>query len=161
MDKNEKLYTINDIASMLTVTTRTIHNYLKSGILTGRKIGGQWRFTESNISELLNSTSYSTPLYETVNEEITEYINKKSIDPRNKNGCEICSVIYLKKQKNEIDILLENIKNDKDRPKKYSVNLIREYDNGERIIRLIIYGDPLIIYNMMKQIDNNIENQTN
>ena len=40
----EKLYSVEEIAKMTSVTTRTIRNYLRNGILTGTKIGGQWRF---------------------------------------------------------------------------------------------------------------------
>ncbi|MGM8370207.1 helix-turn-helix domain-containing protein, partial (plasmid) [Clostridium perfringens] len=45
MNNFEKLYTIEDIAKMTRLTSRTIRNYLKDGILEGKKIGGQWRFT--------------------------------------------------------------------------------------------------------------------
>ena len=45
MNNFEKLYTIEDIANMTRLTSRTIRNYLKDGILEGKKIGGQWRFT--------------------------------------------------------------------------------------------------------------------
>lgn len=50
----EKLYTVEEIASLASVTGRTIRNYLKSGRLVGRKIGGQWRFTESEVQRLLS-----------------------------------------------------------------------------------------------------------
>ena len=41
----QKLYSVEEIAQMTSVTTRTIRNYLRNGILKGRKIGGQWRFS--------------------------------------------------------------------------------------------------------------------
>ena len=39
MPELEKLYTVDEIAKMTALTTRTIRNYLRSGTLKGRKIG--------------------------------------------------------------------------------------------------------------------------
>lgn len=49
----EKLYTVEEVAELASVTGRTIRNYLKSGRLVGRKIGGQWRFPEIEVQRLL------------------------------------------------------------------------------------------------------------
>lgn len=50
----EKLYTVEEVAELASVTGRTIRNYLKNGRLVGRKIGGQWRFAEAEVTQLLN-----------------------------------------------------------------------------------------------------------
>lgn len=52
-DMIEKLYTVEEVAELASVTGRTIRNYLKSGRLIGRKIGGQWRFPEAEVQRLL------------------------------------------------------------------------------------------------------------
>ncbi|WP_179218472.1 helix-turn-helix domain-containing protein [Saccharibacillus sp. O23] len=52
-------WTIEDLAKKLQVTTRTIRNYLKSGELSGTKVGGQWRFTQDDIRHL---TGFADPL---------------------------------------------------------------------------------------------------
>jgi excisionase family DNA binding protein len=50
----EKLYTIKEVASLLGVTTQTIHNYRKSGHLNALKIGkGSVRIAESEIKRLI------------------------------------------------------------------------------------------------------------
>ena len=58
MEEFEKLYTVEDIAKMTSFTSRTIRNYLKNGILQGRKIGGQWRFTMENIKQLFSNSIF-------------------------------------------------------------------------------------------------------
>ncbi len=58
MEEFEKLYTVEDIARMTYFTSRTIRNYLKDGILQGRKIGGQWRFTMENIKQLFSNSVF-------------------------------------------------------------------------------------------------------
>ncbi len=60
----EKLYTVEEVAELASVTGRTIRNYLKSGRLIGRKIGGQWRFPEAEVQRLLVGGDYSEDLHE-------------------------------------------------------------------------------------------------
>ncbi|MBQ9459539.1 MAG: helix-turn-helix domain-containing protein [Oscillospiraceae bacterium] len=43
------MYSLNDLAVMTGLTTRTLRNYIKRGILNGEKIGGDWRFSESEF----------------------------------------------------------------------------------------------------------------
>lgn len=56
----EKLYTAEDVAEITGLTLRTIRNYIKSGKLTGRRIGVQWRFTAADIQALFD-TPAGTP----------------------------------------------------------------------------------------------------
>ena len=53
----QKLYSVEEIAQITSVTTRTIRNYLRNGILKGRKIGGQWRFSMEDIETMRNQTN--------------------------------------------------------------------------------------------------------
>ena len=53
----QKLYSVEEIAQITSVTTRTIRNYLRNGILKGRKIGGQWRFSLEDIETMMNQTN--------------------------------------------------------------------------------------------------------
>lgn len=62
----EKLYTVEEVAKQLSVTGRTIRNYLKSGRLVGRKIGGQWRFPESEVQRLLNGSGPEMPEFQSI-----------------------------------------------------------------------------------------------
>lgn len=57
----EKLYTVEEVAELASVTGRTIRNYQKSGRLVGRKIGGQWRFTEGEVQRLLTGAPPEEP----------------------------------------------------------------------------------------------------
>ena len=46
-----KLYTVEDLADILEVQERTIRNYLKDGLLKGRKLARRWYVTEENLRE--------------------------------------------------------------------------------------------------------------
>ncbi|MDR7856633.1 helix-turn-helix domain-containing protein [Tissierella sp.] len=84
----EKLYTVEDIAKMTGLTSRTIRNYLKDGKLKGKKIGVQWRFTEENISELFNDKDFSNSVDEAKNQIVIDFIKNKEAKDIN-----ICSII--------------------------------------------------------------------
>ena len=52
-----KLYDINEVADILSVTTTSIHNYIKRGLLAGQKIGGRWFISEENIKIFVNGSN--------------------------------------------------------------------------------------------------------
>lgn len=49
----KELYTINDVAQMTGLSTRTIRNYINSGQLKGEKIDGVWQFTVQEYSDFI------------------------------------------------------------------------------------------------------------
>ena len=44
------MYTINDLAMITGLTTRTLRNYIRLGVLSGEKQDGSWRFTDEEIA---------------------------------------------------------------------------------------------------------------
>lgn len=84
----KKLYTVEDVAKMTGLTTRTIRNYIKDGKLKGRKIGVQWRFTEEDINELFKDKDFYDSVEEVKNQIVTDFINNKKTDE-----ISICSII--------------------------------------------------------------------
>ena len=55
-DRIEKLLTIEEVADVLRVSTRTIIRYIESGKLKASKIG-VWRVKESDVHLFLEETS--------------------------------------------------------------------------------------------------------
>lgn len=86
----EKLYTVEDIAKMTGLTGRTIRNYLADGRLRGRKIGSQWRFTESDITALFSAPEAAAPAADggAGSDAVSEFLK-----PQSRSGVAICSVI--------------------------------------------------------------------
>ncbi len=76
----EKLYTMAEVAKMLTLSTRTIQNYLKNGKLTGKKIGSQWRFSEEDISKLFSEKEFVDEHYEIKTKQLEEFVSKDSLE---------------------------------------------------------------------------------
>lgn len=74
------MYTIKDISQMTRLTTRTIQNHLKEGLLKGHKIGRSWRFTEADFKNYLNNPSISNQLNDSTLETIQAFIKAKDTE---------------------------------------------------------------------------------
>ena len=48
------VFTAKETAELLRVSERTIRNYIKRGMLTAQKVGGDWAISEENIKAFLN-----------------------------------------------------------------------------------------------------------
>jgi excisionase family DNA binding protein len=46
----DRLLTLEEVATRLGFSPRTIRKYVQSGELEGRLIGGRWRFTPASVS---------------------------------------------------------------------------------------------------------------
>ena len=47
------MYTIEQLSMITGLSTRTLRNYLKSGLLQGSKETGIWKFTEQQVSDFI------------------------------------------------------------------------------------------------------------
>jgi len=52
----DKLFTIEEVAKILRVSTRSVNRYIETGKLKASKIG-VWRIKEMDLSEFLEKTS--------------------------------------------------------------------------------------------------------
>ena len=51
----EKTYTMQDVAAMTGLTTRTLRSYQQQGFLRGKKENGVWRFTDEALEGFLRN----------------------------------------------------------------------------------------------------------
>lgn len=59
----DKLYTINQVAEILDLHHKTVRNFISQGKLKAGKVGKQWRVSEADLNEFLNSdgVAFSAP----------------------------------------------------------------------------------------------------
>jgi len=50
---NTKLYSVEDLVTLLNLSDRTVRAYLREGKIRARKIGLRWRVTEANLKKFL------------------------------------------------------------------------------------------------------------
>jgi excisionase family DNA binding protein len=90
MDEFDKLYTVEDIAKMTSLTSRTIRNYLKDGSLKGKKIGGQWRFTMDDIKNLFDNGSFAHEIRDAKKSQVLDFL--EGVDTDITGDVQICAI---------------------------------------------------------------------
>lgn len=50
----EQLLTIKQVSELTNVTTQTINNHIKSGIINATKVGSQWRISRQALKDYAN-----------------------------------------------------------------------------------------------------------
>ncbi|MGM9973895.1 MAG: helix-turn-helix domain-containing protein [Clostridiaceae bacterium] len=154
MDNFEKLYTVEDIANMTGLTSRTIRNYLKNGSLEGKKIGGQWRFTMDNIEKLFNNSAVTEAIHDNKRQEVLDFIDGVNTDI--KGSIQVCSIVdyYCDNREAAIDMankLVEVINNTDldDSYAKYSYDYIEK----EGKARFTLFGTPSFIVETLRLLE--------
>lgn len=92
----EDFYTINEVAKMTGLTTRTIRNYLKSGLINGEKIDGIWMFSSEEFCAMLASPAIKPSIQAKNNAVVYDFI----ADDRKKVN-KICTILDLCAEDNE------------------------------------------------------------
>ncbi|MBK1810701.1 helix-turn-helix domain-containing protein [Clostridium sp. YIM B02505] len=155
MQELEKLYTVEDIANMTGLTTRTIRNYLKDGSLEGKKIGGQWRFNMKNIEKLFNNGNVSKDIQDDKKQQVLDFIDGVNTDMNgNIQICTIvdyyCDNIESAKQMSDKLIMVINHSNEAVQSgAKYSY----EYVEKEGKARFTLFGNPSFIIDTLKLLE--------
>lgn len=147
MDQFEKLYTVDDIACMTGLTSRTIRNYLKGGSLEGKKIGGQWRFTMKDIEKLFNNGNVTKDIQDSKKQQVLDFIDGVNSDMSGE--IQICTIVdYYCDNKQDAKILADKLAavinhsgEDTNDGAKYSYDYIEK----EAKARFILFGSPAFI----------------
>lgn len=81
-------YSINQMAMITGLTTRTLRTHLKNGLLKGEKADGNWRFSDQDIDEYLSEPSVRQTISARQNAVIYDFLS----DPF-KRGNRICTIM--------------------------------------------------------------------
>ena len=150
MDKllTDKLYTVEDIATMTSLTTRTIRNYLKDGTLKGRKIGGQWRFMKDDVGNFMDSGKFSENISNKNREDVLDFLDGVNTFADNIGEIQTCTVIDLYQDadvvKDKLDKLMEFINsfNGTEKAKNNWMSFNYERIESESKGRMVIFATP-------------------
>ncbi|MDZ5253294.1 helix-turn-helix domain-containing protein [Clostridium sp. LIBA-8841] len=155
MNNFEKLYTIEDIAEMTRLTSRTIRNYLKDGILEGKKIGGQWRFTMKDIENFFDNNKTNQDINTAYNNEVIDFLEGKNIDLQKE--VQICTIVDLHCKNilegKELSKKLMTIINEDEEAVKNGAKFSYEYMKDSSKARFTLFGDPEFIIKTLKTLE--------
>ena len=99
-----KTYTINELSIMTGLTTRTLRNYVKDGLLKGGKSTGQWLFTEEDISSFVSHPSVHPSIQAKNRAIIYDFLG----NDRKKTN-EICTIMDFYISQDEASEIVQNI----------------------------------------------------
>jgi excisionase family DNA binding protein len=143
MNELEKLYTVEDIAKMTSLTSRTIRNYLKDGSLQGQKIGGQWRFTMKNIKQMFSSGNIITDIANNKKQQVLDFIDGVNTDIQGET--QVCAIVdyYCENQKagHQIYEKLVTVINNRENNSPMA-KFDYEFIEKENKARFTLFGDP-------------------
>lgn len=92
-----KYYSINDVAMMTGLSTRTIRNYIKMNLLDGEKIDGVWKFTEENVHEFIKNPTVKPSIDAKSNAIVYDFM----LDNHKKEN-EICMIVDFTEEEEEL-----------------------------------------------------------
>ena len=130
------IYSIDDISKMTMLSTRTIRNYIKLGLLNGSKTNGYWQFTSDDISKFMNNDYVTQSLNTKRNSLIYDYIlnDCKSINS-------VCSIYDYPVENNVEAKSLYNKILKKINSNEYN-NLKFSYNYSNNMVRIILICEP-------------------
>lgn len=147
----EKLYTVDDVAEFTSLTSRTIRNYLKEGVLKGKKIGGQWRFTMDNISELLKDKNAVTEMINENDQNLIDFINGTNTDISGE--IQVCTVAdYYCQSVEYASLLSQNFSGITQKSNGDCCKYNFYYNAAEQKARYIFFGAPAFIAESMRTL---------
>lgn len=146
----EKFYTVENIAEMAMFTTRTIRNYLKEGTLTGRKIGGQWRFTEDDVKKFLEKGLVSDALAENKKQEVLDFMD--GVFTEYTGEIQICSVIDIYRPHDKVEPIKDKLMALIGSVERSFARFSYQYDEKDEKARFILFGSPDYIAGAMDVI---------
>ena len=85
-------YTINEVALMTGLTTRTLRTYITMGFLSGTKVDGAWSFTAEQIEAFTQNPTVHPSINAKKNAIVFDFLGT---NPR--NGDRMCTVLDLAK----------------------------------------------------------------
>lgn len=92
------MYTLNELATMTGLTTRTLRTYLKTGLLSGEKTDGVWHFSDEDCERFFAHPSVKPALQAKRNALVYDFLGNCF-----KRENELCVVLDLLTQAGEAE----------------------------------------------------------
>lgn len=134
------MYTINDVATMTGLTTRTLRTYIKMGFLEGEKVEGIWQFSDEQLTAFFANSSVKSAILAKHNGAVFDFM--ASLKKDRDETCVIMDLAVSECKAREISKLFcEEIR---------TVQNIRYYYGWEKgNARIILTGDAAAVRTLM------------
>ena len=150
----DKLYTVEDIAAMTMLTSRTIRTYIKEGILKGRKIGGQWRFTEEDVKNMMDNGTYQKEYFSNLRQDILDFVD--GVNDFGKGDMQGMTIVDLYQPQDVVaakqEKLMAFINEHADTPNNW-MSFSSEYIESEEKTRIVIFAQPKYLSEALQTLE--------
>lgn len=142
----KEYYSIDDVAVMTMLSTRTIRNYIKSGFLVGDKSSGNWRFIPENIGQFLENKNVKPSILAKRNGIVYDFISENK-----KNEDKVCSIYdYLVENSTEADVICKNMLELVNAEVYEGIQFSYQYVQKNKMVRVIIAGNTKLVTELVK-----------
>lgn len=139
-----EFYTINDIATMTGLTTRTIRNYMKLGMLEGEKVEGVWQFSLEAMSAFMADKNVQPSIQAKKNGVVMDFLVN-----RYKKVNEICTILDFPVSEEEAMEISKFFCKEVSRENVADMKFNFDYQNG--VARVILKGTEDFVSEVMKK----------
>ena len=139
-----EFYTINDIATMTGLTTRTVRNYIKMGLLEGEKVEGIWQFSIEAVSAFMADKNVQPSIQAKKNGVVFDFLadNYKKVN-------EICTILDFSVSQEEAMEISAFFCRETSKENVGNMKFSFDYNNG--IARVILKGTEDFVSEVMKK----------
>ena len=149
----EKMFTVEDIAQMTSLTDRTIRNYLRTGLLKGRKIGGQWRFNMQDIKNFLDSGEVMSAISSEYKQDVLDFID--NVNTKISGDRQSCVIIDLYINHDKANSINEKLCELTASVTIHQMQLYYEYSEEYQRARFTVFSSPEIAVKLLSLINEN------
>jgi len=149
---SEELLSVEQVAQMMDMHTRTIRRYIKEGKLVAAKFGGQWRVKRSDLKNLMSDSEFLEESETIWTSNVENFLQGKST--KGDHPLQICSIAdcYLEKNKiNQLSQQLLKLMNSADEDRAYA-KFQYMYDEKRNKARFILWGNPKFVQKLIAEI---------
>lgn len=140
----KELFSIDDLATMTMLSTRTLRTYIKQGFLNGQKIDNTWQFTTLDIDNFLQNSFVQQSVQTKRNGLVYDYLlNTHNL------GASVCSIYDYPVKDGTEAIALQQSFIQKINSAHYQ-DLKFSYAYHKNVVRIILIGNPTEISKLIQ-----------
>ncbi len=140
-------YSIDDLATMTMLTTRTLRNYISQGLLEGEKEAGAWRFSDDNIEAFLKEPSVAQSIQSKKNCMVYDFM---SDDIKHEDMA--CTLFdYPNLNRDEAEAIYEKLVNRINSGHYGPIRFSYSYNRRKKMVRIILIGAPIELLKLMSE----------
>lgn len=143
----DKFYSINELATITGLTTRTLRNYIKMDILSGEKIDGIWQFDSEQIEAFLHHPMAAPSIRAKKNAIVYDFM--ADTEKKQHEMCTILDIQADEKEAEEISGFFCNYINQND----MGNNIQFSFERTGKHVRIILKGYEQEVLKCLNQYD--------